>query len=335
MNTFGKKSIGALALAVASITALAACSSSSSSSSVAARPIRAPAASACTGEFGSVPAMATGTETRRHDHGGRAAELGPDLDPADRHGRRQLGVHGADVRLSDVPAAVLAGQRRGAEGNAGHVAGQRPDLVQRRQDGHVHAQVQLQVVRRAADHLQGRAVLVVRDEGGDQGEPRQLGVLHPGPRHPRPGREHQRAGRDHGHDEPHQGGEPDLVLAGRDRRASSRCRPTRGTSTRPAAPITDWATNPADAKKIYRLPVGAVQVAVHLRDQPALAGRRRPVQADRLRPRPAAASRWRRTHLRRPARDHGVGLPGRCPSPPTRPSSTRSRRAASTSATCR
>ena len=31
MNTFGKKSIGALALAVASITALAACSSNSSS----------------------------------------------------------------------------------------------------------------------------------------------------------------------------------------------------------------------------------------------------------------------------------------------------------------
>ena len=39
--------------------------------------------------------------------------------------------------------------------------------------------------------------------------------------------------------------------------------------------------------------------------------------------------------VRRTARDQGVGLPGRCPSPRTRPSSTRSRPARSTSATCR
>ena len=65
MNTFGKKSIGALALAVASITALAACSSSNSSSS--------PSSGGSTntgsgsiglhGQFGNVPAMATGTQT--------------------------------------------------------------------------------------------------------------------------------------------------------------------------------------------------------------------------------------------------------------------------------
>ena len=63
MNTFGKKSIGALALAVASITALAACSSNSSSSAHRHEHVRAPAASACEGEFGKVPAMATGTQT--------------------------------------------------------------------------------------------------------------------------------------------------------------------------------------------------------------------------------------------------------------------------------
>ena len=40
-------------------------------------------------------------------------------------------------------------------------------------------------------------------------------------------------------------------------------------------------------------------------------------------------------HLRRTARDQGVDLPARCPSPRTRPSSTRSRPARSTSATCR
>ena len=61
MNTFGKKSIGALALAVASITALAACSSSSSST-----PSSTSTSSGSIGlhgEFGNVPAEATGTQT--------------------------------------------------------------------------------------------------------------------------------------------------------------------------------------------------------------------------------------------------------------------------------
>ena len=63
MNTFGKKSIGALALAVASITALAACSSSSSSSSGGGSTNTGSGSIGLRGEFGKVPAMATGTQT--------------------------------------------------------------------------------------------------------------------------------------------------------------------------------------------------------------------------------------------------------------------------------
>ena len=63
MNTFGKKSIGALALAVASITALAACSSNSSSSSGGGSTNTGSGSIGLHGQFGSVPAMATGTQT--------------------------------------------------------------------------------------------------------------------------------------------------------------------------------------------------------------------------------------------------------------------------------
>src|SRR5580692_2686811 len=64
MNTFGKKSIGALALAVASITALAACSSSSNSSSGGGGSTNTGSGSiGLHGQFGQVPAMATGTQT--------------------------------------------------------------------------------------------------------------------------------------------------------------------------------------------------------------------------------------------------------------------------------
>jgi peptide/nickel transport system substrate-binding protein len=68
MNTFGKKSIGALALAVASITALAACSSSSSSNSSSSSggggsTNTGSGSIGLHGQFGQVPAMATGTQT--------------------------------------------------------------------------------------------------------------------------------------------------------------------------------------------------------------------------------------------------------------------------------
>ena len=65
MNTFGKRSIGALALTVASITALAACSSnsSSSSSSPTSTSTSGSGSVGLHGQFGNVPAMATGTQT--------------------------------------------------------------------------------------------------------------------------------------------------------------------------------------------------------------------------------------------------------------------------------
>lgn len=65
MNTFGKKGIGALALAVASITALAACSSSGSSTSSGGGQTNNgnnPGSIGLQGEFGKVPAMASGTQ---------------------------------------------------------------------------------------------------------------------------------------------------------------------------------------------------------------------------------------------------------------------------------
>jgi peptide/nickel transport system substrate-binding protein len=64
MKTFGKKGIGGLALAVASITAVAACSNRSSSSSGGATSSNSPGSSSIglQGEFGAVPAMASGTQ---------------------------------------------------------------------------------------------------------------------------------------------------------------------------------------------------------------------------------------------------------------------------------
>ena len=63
MTTFGKKRIGVLALAVASITALAACSSNSSSSGGSATPTSSGSSSiGLHGQFGNVPAMASGTQ---------------------------------------------------------------------------------------------------------------------------------------------------------------------------------------------------------------------------------------------------------------------------------
>jgi peptide/nickel transport system substrate-binding protein len=62
MNTFGKKSIGALALTVASITALAACSSSNSSASGSSTN-GSSSSIGLHGEFGKVPPMASGTQT--------------------------------------------------------------------------------------------------------------------------------------------------------------------------------------------------------------------------------------------------------------------------------
>ena len=61
MNTFGKKSIGTLALAVASITALAACSSNSSSSGGGSTNTGS-SSIGLQGQFGKVPAEATGTQ---------------------------------------------------------------------------------------------------------------------------------------------------------------------------------------------------------------------------------------------------------------------------------
>ena len=74
--------------------------------------------------------------------------------------------------------------------------------------------------------------------------------------------------------------------------------------------LTDWATNPADAKKIYDYLTVSGQVAVHLREQPAVAGRRRPVQAERLHGVDRCLHHGAEHHLRRAARHHGVQLPG-------------------------
>ena len=49
----------------------------------------------------------------------------------------------------------------------------------------------------------------------------------------------------------------------------------------PDGPVLDF-TNPANAKKIYDFLAKAVRLHRHLRDQPAVAGRGRPVPADRV-----------------------------------------------------
>jgi peptide/nickel transport system substrate-binding protein len=61
LNTFSRKRIGGLALALASVTALAACSSSSSTTTTTPTSTASPSAS-LPGEFGSVPAEASGAE---------------------------------------------------------------------------------------------------------------------------------------------------------------------------------------------------------------------------------------------------------------------------------
>ena len=101
-----------------------------------------------------------------------------------------------------------------------------------------------------------------------------------------------------------------------------------------SGPTLDF-TNLANAKKIYNYLSRAVQVGEHLRDQPALADRVRTVQAERLQ------RHHRRLHhgaehvLQRAARDPHVQLRRECRSPRTRPSSTPSRPGTLTSVSSR
>ena len=68
--------------------------------------------------------------------------------------------------------------------------------------------------------------------------------------------------------------------------------------------------NPANAKKIYDYLNAAVEEAVDLRDQPALAGRRRPVQADRVQHHDRRQHDGAEPDLRRPAEGAVLQLEG-------------------------
>ena len=123
----------------------------------------------------------------------------------------------------------------------------------------------------------------------------------PEPRHPGPGGEHQRAELEHRPDEPHQGGEPDLVLAGPAGRYPADAGAGLGQvlRERPDPGLHQAVERRGD----LQLPFAPVQVAVQLRDQPALADRGRAVQADLLRQHQRRLHDDAQRHVRRTARD--------------------------------
>ena len=154
------------------------------------------------------------------------------------------------------------------------------DVLQRRQDGHDPAEDQLQVVRRPAGDLQGRAVLHRRGARRRQGERRQLGQLLPGPRDPGPGDRGQHAERDHARADPEQGGQPAVVHREHARAGPAHAGPRlgQGLGHRPGPGLHQPGEREAD----LRLPGQGLGLHGHLRDEPALAGRGRSVPADRV-----------------------------------------------------
>ena len=86
----------------------------------------------------------------------------------------------------------------------------------------------------------------------------------------------------HGRDQPDEGGEPDLVLRGRARLVHADA--VAGVGHRRDRRRGDHRLGhqPGRREEDLRLPERAVQVAVHLRDQPAVAGGGRSVQALRV-----------------------------------------------------
>ena len=309
MMKFRSKAIGGLALAVASITALAACSSSSSTSS----------SGGTTASNGHGPrrdrVRAAGPGRRkgqgRDDHLGHAARYRPELDPPGRADRQQHGLQQLHVHLGDVAAAVLDGERHRPRGRAEHEHRQPGGVLQRQQDRDDLAEEQLQVVERPAHHRERPALQHRPDQGRDQGVAGELGGLRARPLPGQPG-EHLGAELHDPGDEPQLIGQPDLVHPGR---------PRPGTAD-PAAQLpvgqdvgerfgrAPVRLDPGRHGEDLQVPDRAGQVAQHLRDQPAVAGGRRAVQALGLQHHQRRVHAGAEHHLRRPARDADVHLPG-------------------------
>ena len=190
----------------------------------------------------------------------------------------------------------------------------------------------LEVVGRPAGHRERPALRHRPDQGRGQGVPVELVRLRPGPLPGQPG-EHLAAERSDAGDEPQRAGQPGWFT-----RLPRLAVPDAGRAwakTSATGPIVTTWDRPGGRDEDLQLPHRAGQVRQHVRDQPAVAGRRRAVQAL------GVQRHHRRLHhgaehvLRRPAR-HAACPPSRPFRSPRRPpSSTPSRRAASTSATSR
>ena len=149
--------VGASAAALLAV-GIAACTSSGSGSASSGSSASSTSSTGVglAGQFGSVPAQATGTEKA-----GTITVAGP---PNSAPTWILPIIPGASYSVFTAyefdeqmyrPLYWLVNGMAPKETPAMSLANE-PDLVQRRQDGHVHAQVQLQVVRRQADHLPGR-----------------------------------------------------------------------------------------------------------------------------------------------------------------------------------
>ena len=148
-------------------------------------------------------------------------------------------------------------------------------------------------------------------KAGGQGEPLELGLLRAGAL---PGRLDQRLHAElvHAGAEPVRAGQPGLVH----RRHPVLRRPDRpapvaglgqGLGERPDPGLHQ----PGQRHEDLQLPDRAEQVGEHLRQQPAVAGGGRPVQAERVQRHHRRVHDGAEHQLRRPARGEDVGLPGR------------------------
>ena len=307
---FRSKAIGGLALAVASITALAACSSSSSTSRRRQHDQRE--------HHGHRrdwigPGRGDAFGEGRDDHLCTSARGFPQLDLPAPELRQQHGLQCLRVPVGDVAAAVLAGERHRSRDRAQHEHRQPAGVLQRQQDRVDHDEEQLQVVGRQAHHRERLPLRHRPDQGRGQGVSGELGDLHtrPVPRH---AGKHLGAERLDAGDEPQRPRQPVLVHRGRAR---------RGTAAAPDAqlPVGEDVDqrcghppvrlDPGQHDEDLQLPDRAEQVAQHLRDQPAVAGSRRTVQAHVLQPDQRRVHHGAERQLRRPARNADVHLPGR------------------------
>ena len=216
-----------LAIVVGAV-ALAACGSSNTNTVA-----NQASASLGTVIYGTLPP--TAPRNRRDDHAGPADRPDADLHLPDRPRREHVDRHDLVPELA-VHAAVRGTDRRGAEGRREPERRQPADFSDGDRTYTIPIKPGLKWSNGAAGRRQRRRLLVRHPEGGDQGKPRQLGSVLPGP-DAAEREEHLDEGQVRRRHAPDTAVQPRLLPqqqpVGHQQRRT-RCRARRGTSTRPA-----------------------------------------------------------------------------------------------------